>query len=44
MTVMIRLYDKKKLTRQEALNKLESLYEVGRYSKEIFEEFKTEVK
>ena len=44
MAVVIRLFEKKKLSREEAMNKLGDLHKIGRYSKEIYEHFKSEVK
>lgn len=44
MAVVIRLFEKKKLSKEETINKLEELYKIGRYSKELYEHFKTEVK
>lgn len=44
MAIVIRLFEKKKLSKAETLNKLEKLYLVGRYSKELYEHFKSEVK
>ena len=44
MAIVIRLNEKNILTKEEALEKLEALYKVGRYSKEIYEFFKQEVK
>ncbi|HLC63528.1 MAG TPA: hypothetical protein VJJ21_04385 [Candidatus Nanoarchaeia archaeon] len=44
MAIVIRLYEKKKLSREAALNKLEILNKEGRYTKELYEHFKKEVK
>lgn len=44
MAVVIRLFEKKKLTKEDAINKLEDLHEIGRYTKELYEHFKSEVK
>ncbi len=44
MAVVIRLHEKKILAKKEAIDKLEELYKIGRYSKEIYEYFKQEVK
>lgn len=44
MAVVITLFEKKKLTKEETINKLEKLHEIGRYSKELYEHFKSEVK
>lgn len=44
MASVIRLHEKKKLTKEETLNKLNELNVIGRYSKEVYEYFKEEVK
>ncbi len=44
MAVVIRLFEMKKLSKKEALDKLENLHIIGRYSKELYEHFKAEVK
>lgn len=44
MAIIIRLFEKKILTKVKALEKLEELNKIGRYSKEIYEYFKKEVK
>ena len=44
MAVVIRLFEKKKLSKETALSRLENLHEVGRYSKGLYEHFKGEVK
>jgi predicted nucleic acid-binding protein len=44
MAVVIRLFEKKRLSKAETINKLEKLHLVGRYSKELYEHFKSEVK
>ncbi len=44
MAAVIRLHEKKKLTKEETLNKLNELNAIGRYSNEICEYFKAEVK
>jgi len=44
MTIVIRLFEKKKLSKEEAIIKLGDLHKIGRYSKEIYEHFKSEVK
>ncbi len=44
MAIIIRLYEKKLLTKEKALEKLTELNKIGRYSKEIYEHFKREVK
>ena len=44
MAVVIRLFEKKRLSKEMALSKLENLHEIGRYSKGLYEHFKSEVK
>ena len=44
LAIVIRLYEKKIITKEEAAEKLEMLNIIGRYSKEIYEYFKTEVR
>ena len=44
MAVIIRLFEKKKLPKEEAINKLEDLYKIGRYSEKLYEYFKTGMK
>ncbi|MBI2575021.1 hypothetical protein HYV82_03995 [Candidatus Woesearchaeota archaeon] len=44
MAVVIRLFEKRLLSRAEALDKLYELYKVGRYSEKLYEYFKSEVK
>ncbi len=44
MAVVIRLFEIKKLSKKEALGKLEDLHKIGRYSEKLYEHFKTEVK
>lgn len=44
MAVVIRLYEKKKLSQQEAIKKMEKLYTLGRYSEKLYEHFRGEVK
>src|SRR3989338_10308080 len=44
MAVVIRLFEKKKLSKEMALSRLENLHEIGRYSKGLYEHFKSEVK
>jgi len=44
MAVVIRLYEIKKLSKKEALDKLEDLHKIGRYSEKLYEYFKSEVK
>ncbi len=43
MAIIIRLFEKKKLSKEETLRKLEELHTIGRYSKELYEHFKAEV-
>lgn len=44
MAVVVKLFKKKKLTKVDALEKLEKLYGYGRYSKDIYDYFRSEVK
>lgn len=44
MTAVIRLFEKGALSKEDALEKLDELKNIGRYSKEIYEYFKAEVK
>ena len=44
MAVVIRLYEKKKLSKEETINKLGDLNAIGRYSEKLYEHFKSEVK
>ena len=44
MAVVIRLFENKILSKEEAINKLKELHIIGRYSKELYEHFKSEVK
>lgn len=44
MAVVIILYENKNLIKEKALEKLEELNKIGRYSKELYEHFKKEVK
>lgn len=43
MAIPVRLYKIKKLNKQEAMEKIDKLYSYGRYSKEIYNFFKSEV-
>ncbi len=43
MAVIIRLYEKKVLSKEKALEKLDGLNRIGRYSKELYEHFREEV-
>ena len=44
MAVVIRLFEKKKLSKEETMNKLNDLHLIGRYSEKLYEHFKSEVK
>lgn len=44
MAVIIRLFEMKKLSKEETISKLEEIYRIGRYSKKLYEHFKAEVK
>lgn len=44
MAAVIRLFEKGALSKEDALEKLDELRNIGRYSKEIYEYFKAEVK
>ena len=44
MAVVIRLFEEKILTKEKAIIKLEELYKIGRYKKELYENFRKEVK
>jgi len=44
MAAVVRLFQKKKLTKEETFEKLEKLHGYGRYSKDIYDYFKSEVK
>jgi len=44
LAIVIRLYERKIITKEEASEKLEKLNVIGRYSKEIYEYFKKEVR
>ncbi len=44
MAIVIRLYEKNELSKEKTLNILEDLHKIGRYSKELYEYYKTEVK
>jgi hypothetical protein len=43
MAVVIVLYEKRILTKQRVIEKLEKLNRIGRYSKELYEHFKNKV-
>lgn len=44
MAVVIMLYKRKKLSKEETMKKLEELHIIGRYSEKLYEHFKSEVK
>ena len=44
MAVVIKLFERKRLSKQETINRLEDLHKVGRYSEELYEYFKDEVR
>ena len=44
MAIIIMFFKKRKLTKREAIEKLDKLYGYGRYSNEIYQYFKSEVK
>jgi len=44
MAIIIRLYEKKRISKEEAISKLKELNEIGRYSEELYEYFKNEIK
>lgn len=44
MAVVIRLFEKKKLSKEEAISRLEDLHKVARYSEQLYERFKTKVR
>lgn len=44
MAVIIRLFEKKILSKEKTMNKLEELHLIGRYSEKLYEHFKSEVK
>lgn len=43
MAVVIVLYEKKMLSKQQTFNKLEELHKIGRYSEKLYKHFKNEV-
>ncbi|MBN2422945.1 hypothetical protein JXB41_06990 [Candidatus Woesearchaeota archaeon] len=43
MAIVISLYNKKLILKKEALEKIDRLYEIGRYSKQIYTYFKEKV-
>ncbi|HLD33963.1 hypothetical protein A3A21_03700 [Candidatus Jorgensenbacteria bacterium RIFCSPLOWO2_01_FULL_45_25b] len=44
MAIVVRLNEQKIISKQQALEKIDRLFEIGRYSKEIYEIYKKEVK
>ena len=44
MAVLIRMYEKRILSKNQTIKKLEDLHSIGRYSAKIYEHFKKEVK
>ena len=44
MAIVIRLFERKKLSKEDTLSKLEELHTIGRYSEKLYEHFKAEVK
>lgn len=44
MAVVIRLFEMKKLSREETIDKLEELHTIGRYSEKLYECFKEKVR
>ena len=44
MAIVIRLFERKKLSKEQAISKLEALNKIGRYSYQLYEHFKSEVK
>lgn len=44
MAIIISLFEKKRLSKEKTISKLEELYKIGRYSKRLYEHFKLEVK
>ena len=44
MAIVVKLFESKKLSKPDALEKLRKLREEGRYSEKIYEHFKSEVK
>ncbi len=43
MAIIIRMYEKQKLSAEETLTKLKELNQIGRYSQKLYEHFKKEV-
>lgn len=44
MAVITRLFEKKLLSKEETIRKLEELHEIGRYSEKLYKHFRNEVK
>jgi predicted nucleic acid-binding protein len=44
MAIIIRLFEKRKLSKEETIKKLGELNKIGRYSVELYDHFKSEVK
>jgi len=44
MAIIIRLFEKKRISKEETMNKLEELHKIGRYSEKVYEYFKLGVK
>lgn len=44
IAIVLQLYNQKKLSKEDCLEKMKKLQEIGRYSKEIIDYFRTEVK
>jgi len=44
IAIIIRLYEKQKLSKDDAFEKLKKLNEIGRYSKDLYDYFKEEIK
>lgn len=43
MAILVRLFEKGRLSKEDAINKIDKLYLLGRYSKELYSHFKSEV-
>ncbi|MBI2548133.1 hypothetical protein HYW21_02175 [Candidatus Woesearchaeota archaeon] len=43
LAIVVRQYEKKVITKEQALRKLQNLVEIGRYSQRIYDHFKQEV-
>jgi len=44
MAIVVRLYEKGILNKEEALAKMEKLVAIGRYSKNIYDQYSTELR